>query len=500
MNKKFYEDKVRGCWLGKCLGGIAGMPFEGVPYIPNLTEKSIHVKDVPNDDLEMQLIWLCGLKKYGLGLNEKAMAEIWLDHIPHGCDEYSMAQRNLRRGILPPASGWKDNFFVDGMGATIRSEIWALTFPGRPDAAGFFAQQDAQVDHWGNGVRGEIFMAMAESMACVNSDIPASLRYALSKVEKGTELHQTIGKIFALYDAGASEKDAYEYLLLHYQRHPNFTHCVMNLAIIVFALLWGKGDFMKTTLLAVNCGRDTDCTGASCGAFLGIALGEKAFPKKWRQAVKEELILSEYVRVVPGVPLTFTDLVKQTIETHEKLFPLLKKKYPAYKPYVPNSDLPSLDASEWLLLEDASNADEVEKTLLKKGKYSGGKTVRFDGLILDLSEYAHDACTLDLFTFVKMENKDVKPEDVMLSATADVGMTLWIDGKRIMNHHSRLKMLPSFHRAEGGAAFAFPLHYGDRKLIHLRLYYCLPPTKACVMFGNQWNDHLEGVRFSLGKP
>lgn len=500
MNELFYEDKVRGCWFGKCLGGIAGMPFEGVPYLPNMAAEDIHIKDVPNDDLELQLVWLHGLKKYGLGLDEKAFARIWLDHIPHGCDEYSVAIRNLRRGILPPASGWKDNFFIDGMGAAIRSEIWALSFPGRPDAAGYFAQQDAQVDHWGNGVRSEIFMAMAESMACGNSDIVTSLRYALGKVEKGTELHATLSRIFEMYDAGVTEENAREHILLNYQRHQNFTHCVMNLAFIVFALLWGEGDFVKTVLLAVNCGRDTDCTGASCGAFLGIARGMKAIPEDWRHAVKEELTLSDYVSVIPDVPLTFTELVKQTIDTHEKLFPKLNADYPSYAPYVPEINLPSCDASRWLILKDSQISDTVENELLNTGRCPNeisGEIVGFDGLNLDLSRFAHDACTLDLFTFLNMENREVKPEEVTLSATADVGMTLWIDGRRVMNHHSRLKMLPSFHRAEGGAAFAYPVRFGERKLIHVRLYYCLPPMQCCVMFGNTKNDHLDGFKFNM---
>ena len=102
-----------------------------------------------------------------------------MEKIQHGCDEYSIAIHNMKHGIMPPASGWKNNFFADGMGATIRSEIWALIFAERPDAAGYFAQQDAQADHWGDGVRGEVFMAEAEAYACIHSDIEGALRFAL---------------------------------------------------------------------------------------------------------------------------------------------------------------------------------------------------------------------------------------------------------------------------------------------------------------------------------
>ena len=104
-----YHDKVYGCWLGKCLGGAIGMAYEGVPFQPELTEQDIALQDVPNDDLELQLVWLMALKKHGLGLDHRKLGQIWLDHIPHGVDEYSFALRNLNRGILPPASGWKDS-------------------------------------------------------------------------------------------------------------------------------------------------------------------------------------------------------------------------------------------------------------------------------------------------------------------------------------------------------------------------------------------------------
>jgi ADP-ribosylation/crystallin J1 len=38
----------------------------------------------------------------------------------------------------------------------------------------------------------------------------------------------------------------------------------------VLGLLAGEGDFGKSLCIAVNCGNDTDCTGATLGAPLGI--------------------------------------------------------------------------------------------------------------------------------------------------------------------------------------------------------------------------------------
>ena len=192
LSQQVYRDKVFGCWAGKCLAGAIGMPFEGVPFQPDLQPETINIQDVPNDDLELQLVWVVALERHGLELNTDHLAKIWIDDIKHGCDEYSMAIRNINRGIMPPASGYEDNFFVDGMGGAIRSEIWAAVFPGRPDAAGYFAANDAMVDHWGDGVWSEVFWAMSESYLFTDSDIVKALKFALTELPQINQIGQSV--------------------------------------------------------------------------------------------------------------------------------------------------------------------------------------------------------------------------------------------------------------------------------------------------------------------
>jgi hypothetical protein len=52
-------------------------------------------------------------------------------HVAFPWDEYGVCIRNIKRGIMPPLSGSVDNFFTRGMGAAIRSELWAA-WPLRP--------------------------------------------------------------------------------------------------------------------------------------------------------------------------------------------------------------------------------------------------------------------------------------------------------------------------------------------------------------------------------
>ena len=502
MDKTVLRDKIYGCWFGKCLGGAVGMPYEGVPYTVNMTEESIHLSDVPNDDLELQLVWLETLRTHGISLRCADLGEIWKKRIPCGCDEYSIALYNLAHGIIPPASGWKNNFFADGMGATIRSEIWALIFAGRPDAAGFFASQDAQVDHWGDGVRGEVFMAMAEAHACQHSDTEKALRFALEKTAPDSRLRKTLERVFAMYDSGVGDQEARNELLLHEQRTANFTDCVMNLAFAVHSLLRGKGDFLKTVLEAVSFGRDTDCTAATCGAFLGIDRGMKAFPEKWRALVKNQLTLSDFVLAIPNVPKTLDDLTAQTLELHDRLAAELPADpYPAYVPYEPAPDLPEVWHSEWLVLDGSlHDTAAIGETLSQTGRVPEelkAKVVSFDTPYMDLSPYGNNVGCLHLFSFLEVSNGETPRNELVFMAAADVGIRVWMDGVRILNHHSRQKMIPAFHRTEGGSSFHLPVECGSRHLFHVELFNCTVPVKCCIMFGNTNNDLIDGFDFRI---
>ena len=500
ISPETYRDKVYGCWAGKCLGGAIGMPFEGVPFQPDLRREDINIQDVPNDDLELQLVWLLALEKYGLELDTDKLAKIWVEDIRHGCDEYSMAIRNIQRGIMPPASGWDNNLFADGMGATIRSEIWAAVFPGRPDAAGYFATCDAVVDHWGEGVWSEVFLAKAESRLFAGDELISALKSSLAEVPSETRLRKALTFIFDLYENGCELEEARLIIIRKFYHH-NFTDCVMNLSFILFALLWGEGDFVKTILLAINCGRDTDCTAATCGAIMGICRGSSVIPAFLLDSLSPDICLGEFVGQIKGIVRTLPELVDRTVAVKEQVEKVLPATlYPDYQPLEPGEPS-TFDSGRWLVLDRTKHDTEaIKEELLRTGKCPealSGNILTTIGLDLDLTPYADCANSLDLFTFLDVENEDVEPGDVTISATADVGMTMWFDRDRLFNHHSRMLALPSFHRPEGGIAFNYPLRHGDRKLVHIRLYSCLPPLRCILMFGNNLNDHLEGFKLSI---
>ena len=61
-------DAVRGCWLGKNIGGTLGAPFEGCRELQDVTfyvQKDLQGRPEPNDDLDLQLAWLTLAEYYG---------------------------------------------------------------------------------------------------------------------------------------------------------------------------------------------------------------------------------------------------------------------------------------------------------------------------------------------------------------------------------------------------------------------------------------------------
>ncbi len=166
LNIHDYREKVLGCWLGKNIGGTVGAPFEWKRQVNNITfytQKNLNGSPMPNDDLDIQLLWLCAMEERGLNVTSHRLAEYWVTYVTPHWAEYGNGKINLRQGLPPPLSGSFANPFRNSCGAYIRSEIWACIAPGMPQVAARFAYEDAILDHGdGEGTFAEIFMAALE--------------------------------------------------------------------------------------------------------------------------------------------------------------------------------------------------------------------------------------------------------------------------------------------------------------------------------------------------
>ena len=168
-----YFDKVYGGWLGKCIGGAIGAQVEGQKKMHSFTMENVFPeKWPPNDDLDLQVLWLHTILSRGLNIVSIDLAEEWVEHCWYYFNEYGVFLKNFLRGIDPPYSGLFGNeYFGESMGSPIRSEIWGFIFPGNPELAANYAEKDAVLDHWGDSVYAERFLASIESEAFFEKDL-----------------------------------------------------------------------------------------------------------------------------------------------------------------------------------------------------------------------------------------------------------------------------------------------------------------------------------------
>ena len=311
MKMDTYRKKVLGAWLGKAVGGTLGQPWEGCRGPLSLSfYDPVPTDMVPNDDIDLQVVWACRLATDWNGVVSYAnFSDAWLRNIGFSFDEYGVARRNLARGIPAPHSGAFDNAFTDGMGAAIRAEIWAMLAPGDPVFAARLALLDASVDHAGEGVYAAQFVAALESALFASDDLRAALRAGLAALPDGSRLRAAVSDVVRWCDAGLDFAAIRSRILAAYGSD-NFTDVKMNLAFETAALLLGGGDFAKSVCLAVNFGRDADCTGATVGAILGIR-DPGGIPAEWLAPIGRALVLNQGIEGIDPPPTldALTDLV-----------------------------------------------------------------------------------------------------------------------------------------------------------------------------------------------
>lgn len=317
FNKQKYLDKLYACWIGKNIGGTLGAPFEGNRSFLNIQGFTTpEGEPMPNDDLDLQLVWLKALEDVGArNLTTNVLAEYWLETIAPHYNEYGIAKNNLSLGLLPPMSGEVDNDkWKTSNGAWIRSEIWAGVAPGVSNVAMKYATMDAMVDHGlAEGTYAEIFTVTLESAAYVENDIEKLLELSLQKIPADCAIAQTVRLVIECYHDGINYKETRE-KVVEFNKELGWFQAPAHLGFVTIGLLYGEGDFKKSMICAVNCGDDTDCTAATVGSIMGIINGIAGIPKDWQNFIGDSIVtLCINGSYNARIPKTCTELANRVV-------------------------------------------------------------------------------------------------------------------------------------------------------------------------------------------
>ena len=313
-----FRDKVFACWLGKNIGGTLGAPLEGRRYVHALEfYEPVPKEPAANDDLDLQLVWLKLLEDEGTDPPLPRLVEYWSRYASaYPWNEYGFFMRNYARGLRPPVAGCFENYFVDEMGSPIRSEIWACLHACDPQAASRMAWKDSALDHaGGEGMWGEMFWAAVEAAAFVESDPMVLIHLGLGMIPLASHVARSIREAVWCRENRLPLGDARERIAARFG-HIQPCNAVPNHGFTILGWLYGR-DFGDRLCKAVNCGYDTDCTGATLGSLLGILGGSEGIPPKWLEPIGTEIVLHKFTRGFKA-PATIEELTDRTVALAEK--------------------------------------------------------------------------------------------------------------------------------------------------------------------------------------
>jgi ADP-ribosylglycohydrolase len=318
-----YFDQVLGGWQGKNIGGSLGGILEGWTR-SRIVEKYGYVDDFVqkppstlNDDIAFELVYLHALEEYGLDLSSAQLGREWVAHLPldYCYTAERVAMENLLRGLVPPDSGIVDNPFSEWIGAQMKAEICGLIAPGRPDLAAEYAYRDGIVAHEREGVYGELFVAAATSLAFVMEDMYDLVEAALQYVPPCSRYASTVRQVIAWCQATPDWQEVCRRVEETYGEQYHWVHVLPNAAVVVLALLCGKGDFGDTVAIATTCGFDVDCNAGVAGAIVGVLRSSSGIPNRFKVPIGDQIDtwVSGFERV------SLADLARRTCLIGERL-------------------------------------------------------------------------------------------------------------------------------------------------------------------------------------
>ena len=324
------EQYFHGAWLGRCIGCAMGQPVEGWKsadiidwfqqagkyparnYIPTVSgsrrNEGLATSDKingmpPDDDTRFTVIGYLLMQAKGYDFDSYDVGSHWAYTLPirHICTAETQAylnfvsvdefgpwgrpERALERLKEAEVNRYK-NPYREFIGAQIRIDGYAYVAAGMPLLASRLAYQDAYFSHVKNGIYGAMFFASLISAAFTTKDIDRCFESALSVVPKRSRFYEE-ALLARQIAKNAVSRDELIAKLVENAKKYNWVHTLNNAAICIGSIFYAKGDFAEAVSLAVECGYDTDCNGATVGSFMGALLGEKQIPAYLKDPIND---------------------------------------------------------------------------------------------------------------------------------------------------------------------------------------------------------------------
>jgi ADP-ribosylglycohydrolase len=191
-------------------------------------------------------------------------------------------------GLIPPATGSKINnenwYQIDPQ---LVNEIWSMFYPGMIRKSIERAEWGARItnDDW--GIHPTMAYAVMYSAAVFEKDVNKLVDLAAKYIPGDSPFKEGMLDVIAWHkkidDWRITRKlifdKYYRYTKGNYQAPVSDVSSLINGLFGIMAILYGNGDFLKTTGIAVSAGMDCDNQAATCAGLMGVILGASSIPE-----------------------------------------------------------------------------------------------------------------------------------------------------------------------------------------------------------------------------
>ena len=328
ITQKELEDKIAGYWIGQLVGNYLGFPFEGtyledaVPvfvdrYYDAMDDSSLMINRndlrgycrimsywfggaFSDDDTDIEFVTLHAVEKYGLDINYEEIAEMWKAHINRNIWCANRTARNLMSsGLIPPMTGSRENnenwYQIDPQ---LVNEIWSVFYPGMTGKSARQAEWGARItnDDW--GTHATIAYAVMYSAAFFEKDVDNLVNLAVRYIPDSSPYKSGMLDVIRWHNQFPGWRDCrrlifdkyYQYEAGGYEAPVSDVSSLANGLFGIMAILYGKGDFVKTVGIAVSAGLDCDNQAATCAGLMGVIHGASSIPSQLTLGMGEQKV------------------------------------------------------------------------------------------------------------------------------------------------------------------------------------------------------------------
>ena len=286
MPAETLRDKIRGGLLGQLLGNLNGLKHE-MKYIDTPGNVKQYTPAVPegartDDDTDLEWVYIVAMQKNNTTmLSPGLITQLWKQRINNRiwCSN-QYARQLMDLGFQPPLTGsivfnpWA-NFNISGQ---FICESFGLVAPAMPQTAAKIGLNYTRVTIDAEPAQTTQLFTTMIATAFITDDIETIIDSGLKAIDQNCAIRQIVNDVRKWHSVNPNDWRTTRRLVKEkYCKHGGQMRdrngYELNTASTIAALLYGRGDFVKTLITAFNFGWDADNNAATSGTIIGVIQG-----------------------------------------------------------------------------------------------------------------------------------------------------------------------------------------------------------------------------------